>query len=559
MTPATHTGSDGLSQAFLGGPRGVRGANGMIIRPAEPRPEHLPRSARDTVDWIALDANNPTVVRALQRKNLLAQTSASAGNTAERCTTRWWLGDVAGLRMSADWTGTDLESPAEAGTVMHTQHENWRLGRVPHRELHPSLVMAVQLGHIPTPTPVDEQGWHLEWEFWAPIPGTQVITPDPTDQHPDAYVHPVTMHGFVDLLFTLGGKIAVIKDFKTKGSPEAIRSKRYGALTPKELSQDGQIMTYAAAVWHRFPTVEVVSASHVYLSRNPHAPAYVEVQTVLRRDTDGLRVRKALADRVNALTETWRRYPNVSVVPRNLKACWDFGGCDFLRVCDVPVEDDVGDAEVQDVGAALAASLHQPPGATDMPSPLANAPFPGINPPDGYPPGQFPPSPPTKKDREMNFTALLAGAAQGQPPQQPQQAQQWGPPGPPQNWGPQAQQPGPPQQWGPPGPPPGPPQQAQQWGPPPGPPPPPPGPPAGQPQQLWSTTAGGPVPAQGGHPGFSNPNPAQIQAPPPVQARAPIGPPATANNAPAMAQTDVVILSGETARRFLAFMGTFKG
>ena len=46
-----------------------------------------------------------------------------------------------------------------------------------------------------------------------------------------------------------------------------------------------------------------------------------------------------------------------------------------------------------------------------------------------------------------------------------------------------------------------------------------------------------------------------------AQAPAPMGPPATANNGPITgpAQANVVILTGEAARRFLDLMATFKG
>lgn len=372
----TPLGTGGFHSALL-----PLGEPSMINPPTPPAtPATLPRvffnpDPRDT------HRKNPALMDVLAtRRNPLEQLSASSVKDAERCPRLFWLRNVAGVRVE------QRMAAAVEGTAMHAQYEDHHKKNTP--LVHGSLRAAVDAGHVPARgTP----GWCLEQEFWLEVPVTVPgITPH----------RPVLFHGFIDMVRVppeTVGRRAYVKDWKTKENKE--KAVRY-ALSPKVLRTDFQLQLYTLWVFDTAPWIDEVEVTHIYASRDNKDPCSHPVSAVFTRAQDLGALWKRVSSTAESVVLDAHKAGTWEAATPEWSACEDYNGCAFEALCW-----DKDPSELDDDFAGL---FEQ---EDPVPSPFANQPFPGLNPPDGLPPGAALPSGPTKGEKKMDLAAMLNAAA----------------------------------------------------------------------------------------------------------------------------------------------------
>lgn len=220
--------------------------------------------------------------------------SASQVTTFARCERRWHFQSIQRIQTPS----TDAQA---LGTAIHAELEKYTLEGVP--PTHGSAQLA--LGHLPPPR--------------APN-----VLAERELESPELFLGGVRFKGFIDLLDVRDELHPHILDFKTTSDF------RY-AKSSEELSNNPQLLIYAAWALECVPEIEMFTLSHLYL-KSKGTPAARLVQAKVKgsdvmpalapvvANVERMKV-AALAEKAEDLTPNW-------------DACHDFGGCPFRDRCN---------------------------------------------------------------------------------------------------------------------------------------------------------------------------------------------------------------------------------
>src|SRR6185312_14572909 len=267
---------------------------------------------------------------------------------------------------------------------------------------------------------------------FLPMPGTSgmVIEGDFTLQ---GWGH--TFFGFKDVQIWNPGEVPLVLDHKSTGNFK-------WAKTPAELAENTQAVLYAADAMVTTGS-SAVDLRWVYYKRTkPHQAIKVECQVTRESIAPALERIKGHADEMALIKLSGLR---AKQLPPNPRACRAFGGCPYVRQCDLSPQEEMSaimsqgtldagknaflqtikDNQARAAGAGGAVNPPAPQGPPPGPPPGYGQP-PPQGPPPGPPPGYTNGAPPAG-----SWGAPPSGPPQGPPPGYGQPPPQGPPPGPP--------------------------------------------------------------------------------------------------------------------------------
>ena len=280
--------------------------------------------------------------------------SASQIKTFRRCQSRWYFEKIVGLK-------TPSSEAMERGTRIHSMLEAYLVEGVDIPDTDEGRMARPALDRLPDKGSVARDMVERRFELPAEILGVPFV-------------------GIIDLV-----EPDIITDHKTTSATKYTK-------TEEELRADPQAQAYAIEIARsRFGPV---GFRHVYMLTKG-APKSLETVVVFQRDELADAV-ESLRGTVSKMVET-SSLGDVSKVAYNLEACNDFGGCPFRSQCA-----SVGRPTRGIISGLFTSKVekmdHNDPLAALLASRIKAPP---VNPPDGTPEMELPPTPEPDPQQEL--------------------------------------------------------------------------------------------------------------------------------------------------------------
>ena len=280
--------------------------------------------------------------------------SASQLKTFRRCPSRWYFEKIVGLE-------TPTSEAMARGTRIHTMLEDYLVEGVDIPDTDEGRIALPALERLPDKGSVARDMVERRFELPADVLGVRFV-------------------GIIDLV-----EPDIITDHKTTSATKYTK-------TEEELKADPQAQAYSIEMAQTRPGP--VSFRHVYMLTKG-APKSLETVVVFQRDelADAvLSLRATVSDMLETST-----LGDVSKASFNLEACNDFGGCPFRSQCA-----SVGRPTRGLISGLFTSKVktmeHTDPLAALLASRIATPP---INPPDGTPEMELPPTPEPDLQQEL--------------------------------------------------------------------------------------------------------------------------------------------------------------